>query len=204
MYRMEPHERLKLARERAGFSDATEAARRFGWTVPTYRAHENGNRNFTKDGARKYGRAFRVSPEWLLLGIGDDAKKPLPFVGYVGAGAEVFPIDDGGCLDEMDPPPGIGPEAVAVGVRGDSMFPRYMPGDVLIYDQQVYLSQADGQECVVSLPDGRKYVKIVRAEPDGTATLESFNAPPMRNLVVDWVAPIIWVKRSAMRDRKAK
>lgn len=196
MYRMEQNERLRFAREQAGFSDATEAANRFGWGVSTYRSHENGSRNFTKDGAQKYGRAFRVSPEWLLLGVGDCAKKLVPFVGYVGAGAEVFPIDDGGCLDEIEPPPGIGPEAVAVGVKGDSMFPRYMPGDILIYDHHETLSRADGQECIVSLPDGRKYVKIVRAEHDGTATLESFNAPPMRKLKIDWVAPIIWVKRS--------
>ena len=196
MHHMEAHERLRLARERAGFADAADAARRFGWTLSTYRAHENGTRNFTKDGAARYGRAFRVRAEWLLLGIGDPSKKPVPFVGYVGAGAEVFAIDDGGCLDEIDPPPGIGPEAVAVGVKGDSMFPRYMAGDILIYDQQTTPDRADGQECIVSLPDGRKFVKIVRAERGGAATLESFNAPPMRNLIVDWVAPILWVKRS--------
>lgn len=196
MYRMEPHERLREARAAAGFEDAAEAARRFGWTEATYRSHENGTRNFTKEGAKRYARAFRVSPEWLYLGIGDASKKPVPFVGYVGAGAEVFPIDDGGCLDDMEPPPGIGPEAVAVKVRGDSMFPRYMEGDVLIYDQHSTLPKADGQECIVSLPDGRKFVKLVRAEPDGTATLESWNAAPMRHLAVEWVAIIRWVKRA--------
>lgn len=193
---MEQNERLRLARERAGFTDAAEAARRFNWVEATYRSHENGSRNFTKNGAAKYARAFRVSTEWLLLGIGDATKRPVPFVGYVGAGAEIFAIDDGGCLDEIDPPPGIGQDAVAVGVKGDSMFPRYMPGDVLIYDQHVSLRRADGQECVVSLPDGRKYVKIVRAEADGTATLESFNSPPIRRVQIEWVAPIVWVKRS--------
>lgn len=152
----------------------------------------------------RYGRAFRVSPEWLLLGIGTFEKKQVPFVGFVGAGAEVFPIDDGGCLDEIDPPPGIGPDAVAVGVRGDSMFPRYLQGDVLIYDQHVAIHQADGQECVVSLPDGRKYVKIVRAESGGTVTLESFNAPPMRKIEIEWAAPIIWVKRATSPSCRTK
>ncbi|MFC5736924.1 XRE family transcriptional regulator [Sinirhodobacter huangdaonensis] len=189
-------DRLREARERAGYAVATDAARRFGWATPTYLAHENGSRGIKPEKAREYARAFRVSAEWLLLGIGEKTKKLVPFVGYVGAGAEVFAIDDGGCLDEIDPPPGIGPEAVAVGVKGDSMFPRYMAGDILIYDQQTTPVRADGQECIVSLPDGRKFVKIVRAERDGTATLESFNAPPMRNLIVEWVAPILWVKRS--------
>lgn len=197
MYRMEPHERLRHARSGAGFEDAVSAARRFGWTEATYRSHENGTRNFPRNAAAKYARAFRVSVEWLLLGTGNADKKPVPMVGYVGAGAEVFPIDDGGCLDEIDPPPGIGPDAVAVRVRGDSMFPRYMEGDVLIYDQHDSLNRADGQECVVSLPDGRKFVKLVRAEPDGTATLESWNAAPMRNLAVEWVAVVRWVRRAA-------
>lgn len=193
---MEPYERLKLARERAGHEDAATAARRFGWTEATYRSHENGSRNFTKQGAIRYGRAFRVSAEWLLLGIGDGDKKPVPLVGYVGAGAEIYAYDDGGALDEIEPPPGIGPDAVAVRVKGDSMFPRYMDGDVLIYDQHDHIQRADGQECIVSLSDGRKLVKLVRADRDGGVTLESWNAPPMRDLVVDWMAIVRWVRRA--------
>jgi len=192
---MEPHERLRAARERAGYKDAAEAARRFGWTEPTYRSHENGSRNFTRKGAERYARAFRVSPEWLFLGTGDGAVKPVPLVGYVGAGAEVFALDDGGALDEIDPPPGIGPGAVAVRVRGDSMYPRYMDGDVLVYDEHTALTKASGQECVVALPDGRRFVKIVRLQPNGRVTLESWNAPPMHDLTPDWVAAIQWVKR---------
>jgi phage repressor protein C with HTH and peptisase S24 domain len=193
---MEMSERLKLARERAGFDTATAAAARYGWTETTYRHHENGTRNFPKPKAITYARAFRVSPEWLLLGTGDGGKRPVPLVGYVGAGAEVFAFDDGGALDEIDPPPGIGPEAVAVKVKGDSMYPRYMEGDVLIYDRHIPLAKADGQECIVSLIDGRKFVKIVRAEGRVLATLESWNAPPLRSVQVEWVAPILWVKRA--------
>jgi phage repressor protein C with HTH and peptisase S24 domain len=193
--RMDMHTRLREARERAGFEDAASAARRYGWGETTYRSHENGQRQYKIDRARDYGRAFRVSPEWLLLGNGDDRRKPVPLVGYVGAGAEMFSADDGGALDEIDPPPGIGPSAVAVRVRGDSMFPRYMDGDMLIYDAHTPIRKADGQECVVALPDGRRFVKIVRDERDGTVTLESWNAPPIRRIIVEWVAPIVWVKR---------
>lgn len=194
---MEPNERLKMAREKAGHEDAASAARRFGWSEATYRGHENGSRNITAKTAERYARSFRVSPEWLLLGVGDLARKPVPLVGYVGAGAEVFVIDDGGSLDDIDPPPGVGPDAVAVCVKGDSMYPRYMEGDILIYDQHTSIAKASGHECVVGLADGRRYVKTVRQQPDGMITLESFNAPPMHNVNADWVAAIMWVRRSS-------
>lgn len=193
---MDMHTRLRDAREKAGYADAASAARRFGWGQTTYRSHENGQRGYKLDKAIDYGRAFRVSPEWLLFGKGDNGKRPVPLVGYVGAGAEMFSYDDGGALDEIDPPPGVGPSAVAVMVRGDSMFPRYMSGDILIYDRHTMLSDADGQECVVSLLDGRKFVKMVRVDGRGDVTLESWNAPPLRQVHVEWVAKIIWVKRS--------
>lgn len=191
----EESERLRAARLGAGFATAADAARAFGWKEPTYFGHENGSRGLTVETAHRYARHFRVTPEWLLYGTGEARKKPVPLVGYVGAGAEVFPVDDGGCLDEVDPPPGIGPSAVAVKVRGDSMRPRYMEGDVLIYDQHVPIERADGEECVVSLRDGRKFVKTVHLEPGGLVTLASFNADLIRNVEVEWVAPIRWIKR---------
>lgn len=193
---MEVHERLKSARENAGFETAADAARRFGWPVVTYRHHENGTRGFKKNAGERYARAFRVNPAWLLLGSGGPEKRTVPLVGYVGAGAEVHAVDDGsGQLDEIDPPPGIGPNAVAVMVRGDSMWPRYMDGDVLIYDQHMSPSNANGQECVVALTDGRRYVKTVRKTSDGY-DLESWNAPPIRNVQIEWAASILWVRRA--------
>lgn len=75
------------------------------------------------------------------------------------------------------------------------MFPRYMEGDILIYDAHTTTARADGQECIVSLIDGRKFVKTLRAEGKGTATLESWNAPPIRSVSIEWVALILWIKR---------
>lgn len=194
---MEPNDRLRIARENANFETAADAARRFGWQIVTYRHHENGTRGFKKDAALRYARAFRVSPEWILFGTGGPEKKSVPLVGYVGAGAEVFCTDDGsGSLDDIDPPPGIGPEAVAVMVRGNSMYPRYSDGDVIIYDTHTPLEKVNGSECIVALTDGRRYVKNIRQNSDGSHDLESWNAPPIRNAQIEWVAEIIWVKRA--------
>lgn len=193
---MEPFQRLKIAREKAGYAMASDAARAFGWMQVTYRHHENGTRNFTKDRAIAYARAFKVSPEWLMLGRDGLERPSLPVVGIVGAGAEIYPYDDGGSLSDVETPPGLRKEAVAVMVRGDSMFPRYFDGDLLIYDEHVSMKAAHGQECVISLIDGRKLVKTVRFH-NGTATLESYNGAPIFDAQIEWVAPIKWVKRNA-------
>ncbi|MFX4083677.1 S24 family peptidase [Sphingobium yanoikuyae] len=65
------HEKLRHARTVAGYKSAAAAAEAFGWNVSTYRHHENGTRGFGADHARAYGRAFNVSPSWLL-GIGGE------------------------------------------------------------------------------------------------------------------------------------
>jgi hypothetical protein len=68
----DPDERLRWARQRAGFSDATAAARRFHWNENTYRSHENSTRAISKKAAAKYAKAFKIpaGPGWLLYGEG--------------------------------------------------------------------------------------------------------------------------------------
>lgn len=66
-------DRLRAARAKAGFDTAKEAAEAMGVAVASYIQHENGTRGFRRDSAEKYARRFRVSPEWLMLGRGNDA-----------------------------------------------------------------------------------------------------------------------------------
>ncbi len=67
---MERFQRLQRARREAGFDNASEAARRFGWNENNYRSHENGQRGFKPDSAEKYADAFGVRPEWLYFDKG--------------------------------------------------------------------------------------------------------------------------------------
>ena len=62
-----PPHRFKDASLAAGYETARSAAEAFSWVKPTYYAHENGNKNYSKDAAKKYGREFRVNPAWLLF-----------------------------------------------------------------------------------------------------------------------------------------
>lgn len=63
-------ERLRQAREAAGFETAADAARAFGWNTNTYKSHENGVRGMSKKAAYKYAGAFGVGAGWLLIGEG--------------------------------------------------------------------------------------------------------------------------------------
>jgi phage repressor protein C with HTH and peptisase S24 domain len=61
-------ERLKQARLKAGYASAATAAEAMGVSPATYAQHENGTRGFPASRAERYGRFFRVAPEWLLYG----------------------------------------------------------------------------------------------------------------------------------------
>ena len=70
--------RLAQARRNAGFN-RKEAAELFGWHYDTLTSHEGGRRNFDRETAIKYGRAYGVDPDYLLaeeLGRAEDEGAP--------------------------------------------------------------------------------------------------------------------------------
>jgi SOS-response transcriptional repressor LexA len=89
-------ERLREAREGAGYETAKAAADAIGIPVATYTQHENGTRGLPAGKARIYAHAFSVTPEWLLYGRGPvqggradpmAAARRVPVRGVVQAGA---------------------------------------------------------------------------------------------------------------------
>lgn len=187
--------RLKWARERdRRYKTATEAARAFGWPVSTYLGHENEDRSPSRTTAKKYAKAYKVRWEWLLEGDGGPTLKgaTIPIEGYVGAGAEFYPTDDGG--DMGTAPAQIEENTAAVIVRGLSMYPRYLEGEVIYYSKETRSpAELVGRECIVKLTDGRIYIKMLRK---GSARhlfdLESWNAPTIEDQEVEWAAPVTW------------
>jgi phage repressor protein C with HTH and peptisase S24 domain len=125
----------------------------------------------------------------------------VPVVGYVGAGAEIFSVDDhakGGGIDYVDAPPGgISKSAVALVVRGDSMLPVFEAGDIIYYDRQDNgdLSHLIGKNCVVRLADGRTFVKKLQFS-NGAYWLHSHNADPIVDAQIEWAARVLWVKKA--------
>lgn len=196
----EPFHRLKKARAEAGFSGPTDAARAMGVPPPTYLGHENGTTGLRRDAAIRYAAFFRVSLDWLLTGKGGTRRKPLaPVVGEVGAGAEVFPFDDfpqGGGIEMVDAPPGED-GCVAVKIKGDSQYPL-QEGWLIFYrrlDSGVDERNCLGKLCVVKINDGATMLKTLRR---GTSKhhyrLESWNAPPREDVVLEWASPVLDIR----------
>jgi len=63
-------ERLRWARNQAGYAVAADAIAAFGWKASTYHAHENGQNGLSVEAAGRYGAAYKVRAGWLLTGDG--------------------------------------------------------------------------------------------------------------------------------------
>jgi len=197
---MERHQRLKLARELAGFESGASAVRALGVPYATYASHEGGWRGIKDGELKQYARRFKVPFPWLAHEIGELKGQSAPstvIVGKIGAGNDIMPIDDhapGAGLDEIDLPPGAPPNAVAVKIEGNSQYPRYFNGELVFYTRDhIPPAELVGRECVVQLADGRMMLKILRrGSRKNLFNLESWNAPTLEDAQVEWAAPVKW------------
>ncbi|OJH53513.1 hypothetical protein ATN81_19185 [Agrobacterium pusense] len=124
----------------------------------------------------------------------------LRVLGYVGAGAEVYPIDDGDALYTIHVGVSLPHGSVGAIVRGDSMFPVFEDGDLVAYSgDTVEPEAAIGDTCIVQVADGRMLIKTIRrGSAPGLYTLTSYNAPDITDV------PLDWARRFLMRlDRRA-
>jgi transcriptional regulator with XRE-family HTH domain len=196
---MEIPQNLTRLRKEKGLSQ-TELARVSGVSQQLISQIERGE-NFSTKHLPELARALDVAISELDPRYGKTIaprrKRPRTAhaVGYVGAGAEVIPIDDhepGGGFEEVDIPPGVPENAVLVIVRGDSMYPRYFDNEYLFYVRDDRPpSEFVGRECVVALEDSRIFVKVLRRGESGLFNLESWNAPLIENKAVQWAAPVM-------------
>jgi hypothetical protein len=125
-------------------------------------------------------------------------------MGYIGAGAEVYPINDGDGLLEVEADVPVPPGAVGAVVRGDSMYPVFEDGDLVAYGgEPLTPEQAVGKTCIVQLSDGRMLIKKVRfGSKPGLYTLTSWNAPDIEDVPLDWARKFI-MRFAAESWRKA-
>jgi len=151
---------------------------------------------------------LKTTAAWLLEGVGEPTPGNIvQVVGRIGAGAEILPefeqIPPEG-LYEIEVPFPISNDAIAFQVEGDSMWPRYDPGDVIIcWRQGTNVDEVVGWEAAVRTTDGKRYLKrIQRGGSSGTFDLESHNAAPIRGVRIEWAAEIKGVVRTGQWRRK--
>lgn len=122
-------------------------------------------------------------------------------MGRIGAGATIEPEH------EQIPPDGLfvveipffmPEEMVAFEVEGDSMVPRYDPGDVIVVwkDQKRPLENFFGQEVAIRTKDGKRFLKTLLPGKGKLVTLRSFNASKdIENVKIAWIGEIYVVVR---------
>src|SRR5215475_6727404 len=142
-------------------------------------------------GGERLVKASEILPimEYLELNLS-------PIMGRVGAGAVIEPEY------EQVPPEGLGDivlpfpimeETVAFEVMGDSMLPKYENGDVIVVykEQRFPLSSFYGEEAVVRLKSGERYLKTIeKGKSANQVNLTSFNAKAINGVKLDWIGEI--------------
>lgn len=137
------------------------------------------------------------------LGVETEPQETVPISGYIGADDAVIMYmesDIGSGLEEV-PSPFPGYLGTVVRVKGDSMSPRYLNGELIAYTEASgdpgALSARGGREVVALLRDGRFVIKqLYRGDSPDRYTLLSVNrsVQPILNVALEWVAEIDWHK----------
>jgi phage repressor protein C with HTH and peptisase S24 domain len=139
---------------------------------------------------RQVAEALDVPFESISGGAG------VPLAGKIGAGGQIAYFPDDG-EPQMVPRPPLAPgPLIAFEVSGDSMLPKYEPGDIIYArrDHEGVLPAYLGAYCAVGLSDGGTYLKRLTAGTElGSYTLLSLNAADMVNVQVEWAAPVLFI-----------
>ncbi|MBI0474244.1 helix-turn-helix domain-containing protein [Sphingomonas sp. MA1305] len=188
-------ERIKLLRQSRGETQ-TEFGFVIGATQATVARWEGGTAP-KYDALVKLARLAGVTIETFLNStMRAESAGEVQIVGYVGAGAAIYPFDDmahGDGFGTVDRPPFVKGKAVAVEVRGDSLIPVAEDGWRLIYagEQTILEDEVLNNLCVVKLVDGRTLVKrVIRGSKPQRYHLVSTNAPLIEDAEIEWAAKV--------------
>ncbi|HRE32588.1 MAG TPA: S24 family peptidase [Candidatus Berkiella sp.] len=129
-------ERLKRARQEAGYSTAKSFSERNNVKISTYALHEAGTRSMSFEIIEHYSQLLDINASWLLTGIGPQSAqhtRRVPIIDW-----NEVPLFPKGILletkqytySDID----LSMRAFALVVQNDAMEPRYPQGTIIIVD----------------------------------------------------------------------
>lgn len=174
----------------------TDVVSRTTLTKSLVSEYVGGSRRWNEDVLEDFARVLGIEPADLLRAPYESESK-LAMLGYIGAGDRVFHFGIGETRITVDAPPGI-TRGIAAEVRGHSMAPVYRDRDLVFATEHFgKVSELIGLDCFVQVHDGPLYLKVLRKGTKDTFTLESYNGvAPIQDQIIEWAAPVTWVKRS--------
>jgi len=149
--------------------------------------------------------ALEVNETWLRTGRGMRSAH-LPLFGKVGAGECWTQIE---CKEKTVSFELEHDEYIALQVSGSSMAPVFRNGDIVLcslaWGRQLMKKAPNPwprMECAVKLTAKEGVLKyVVPGSKAGVYTLRSYNPdyPDLIDVEVEWIAPVVWIKRTLRR-----
>jgi len=142
------------------------------------------------------GTLYKIAEALDLPYESVNGSERVPLLGQIGAGGAIAFFKDDHEFEMVERPPLAPGPLMALVVAGESMLPKYEPGDVIYVrrDHDGVLPDYLGKYCAVHLADNGTYLKRLApgTEPD-RYTLRSLNAADMENVEVVWAAPVLFI-----------
>ncbi|MDK8216364.1 MULTISPECIES: helix-turn-helix domain-containing protein [Sphingomonas] len=185
--------RIKKYRNRAGLTQE-QLATLVGTGKSMIVKLERGERDLNERWLTKISKVLDCQPKDLL-------DEDVAIVGKIGAGGSII-FEDMGETDRVARPPETAGTLVGLEVEGESMLPKFDPGDIVFIsrDHDGVNPTDIGSYCAVRLSTGETLLKILaRGSRPGAFSLRSLNAADIEDVALDWASPIRAITPRAAR-----
>lgn len=190
-----PGDRLRKLRIDAKFDTAYDAARRFGWNLNTYSAHEIGARGISAKAAKEYAAKFKTSPEYILYGTGSGGQYGVDLIGQLTAFTHEIELYEPDQVQPVPCPMASTPATACV------LAPPDIGGGI----EDAHLFFEDTRQLPQPFRAGRLYVVMPKSGPlairrlmpgraDGKADAVWLTGRIEADIDIEWAAPVLWVR----------
>jgi hypothetical protein len=149
----------------------------------------------------KIAKVCGVEPCWLLFGD-HRYRMQFPVIGRARQKEVWQPVNKNNVEKVVFESGPAAVDMVAIEVFGDSNAPAYRNRDILLCSRHAgpdLQSVVLGHDCVMRTQTGECLIKqVLKGQRPGSFTLRSVSNPiakDLKNVALEWAAPIVWVRR---------